>query len=318
MHKKRFLSLEDTSNNITLSDIFDSFILFKESQNISERTIKEYKAMISKFLMFSKNSLDEKCLLNATLMYFKELSNKSADTYNNHFKNLHCFLNWCIKHSFIEYNPIIKLGYKKKKANFRAKDIKLDILRDLLNKMDLKTYKGLRDYTIVLISLDTGVRPNELLNTLKSDFNFKSNELIIRQEVSKTNQQRLLPLSNIVSDTIQKLISVTPKEWRGNYVFYTVDGLPLTSNRWSKIICNYSKQIGYHISAYNLRHYFALNFLRNGGNIFSLQIIMGHTSLDMTKRYLALTQVDVQEQHKLATPINKLVQRNTRVIKLFK
>ena len=52
---------------------------------------------------------------------------------------------------------------------------------------------------------------------------------------------------------------------------------------------------GYGVSLrpYDLLHAFALNFLRNGGNVFALQRIMGHSNLNMTKRYSALTQNDI-------------------------
>jgi site-specific recombinase XerD len=68
----------------------------------------------------------------------------------------------------------------------------------------------------------------------------------------------------------------------------------------------YSKRIGIKVRPYDLRHSFALNFLRNGGNVFALQKLMGHSTLDMTKRYLALTQGDLQEQHAKASPVNML------------
>ena len=317
MSKNRYLEIDNNFNK-TISDVFKLFLSFKESQGVTERTIKEYKITINKVLTYCNDMLTEENLTLGIIEYFTNLSNKSPATYNNQYKNLNCFFNWCILQEYISYNPLKKLGYKKKKETSRAKDIDINILKELLISINLNRYKGLRDYAIILISLATGVRPNELLNTLKSDFNFKSKELTIRAEVSKTRIQRILPLSNIVVDTLQKLIKVTPSNWKGNHVFYTVDGLPLKSSRWSKIMQIYSKKIDYPLSAYNLRHFFALNYLRNGGDIFSLQVIMGHSDLSMTKRYLALSQIDIQKQHKIATPINELVKRNTRIIKLFK
>jgi site-specific recombinase XerD len=66
----------------------------------------------------------------------------------------------------------------------------------------------------------------------------------------------------------------------------------------------YSIRLGYPVIPYSLRYSFALLYLRNGGNVFTLQRTMGHADLNMTKRYLALTQEDLKREHKMASPVN--------------
>jgi site-specific recombinase XerD len=79
---------------------------------------------------------------------------------------------------------------------------------------------------------------------------------------------------------------------------------------------DYSLAIKEDISPYHLRHVFALEFLRNGGNVFSLQRIMGHDSLEMTNVYVNLASSDIQEQHTKASPLINLLGANKRVKKL--
>lgn len=57
------------------------------------------------------------------------------------------------------------------------------------------------------------------------------------------------------------------------------------------------------VHPHRFRHTFAIEFLRNGGNIYALQEILGHASLDMCKRYLTLAQADAEAAHKIASPV---------------
>ncbi|NLZ51754.1 MAG: site-specific integrase, partial [Thermoanaerobacteraceae bacterium] len=71
---------------------------------------------------------------------------------------------------------------------------------------------------------------------------------------------------------------------------------------------------GYKITPYDLRHSFALLYLRNGGNVFTLQRTLGHTDLNMTKRYLALTGEDLKVEHEKATPVSDIVGKRVRKV----
>jgi len=82
---------------------------------------------------------------------------------------------------------------------------------------------------------------------------------------------------------------------------------------WRQRPTSYSARLGMRIRSYDLRHAFALSYLRNGGDLLSLQRIMGHTDLAMPKRYVAYTLGDIKEQHAHASPVNKLVPVRKRV-----
>ena len=68
------------------------------------------------------------------------------------------------------------------------------------------------------------------------------------------------------------------------------------------------RNVGISLSPHKLRHSFAISFLRNGANPFELQIALGHSTLEMTRRYTqALGFEDVFKRHAAASPVDRLI-----------
>ncbi|MGB4412768.1 MAG: site-specific integrase, partial [Atribacterales bacterium] len=191
-----------------------------------------------------------------------------------------------------------------------------EVVEKLLKLPEQKTFTGLRNYTLILLTLDTGIRPGEALKLLPENFNLEGREVTILPGVAKTKTQRTLPLSPLTCLWVKKLLSVRPNSWRESIpVFCSQDGKPLQVNSWSHILAKYSKKLGYKVTPYDLRHTFALYSLREGMNPFALQRILGHSDLTMTKRYLSLTQDDLKREHEKNSPLNLFEKKRIRGVK---
>jgi integrase/recombinase XerD len=89
-------------------------------------------------------------------------------------------------------------------------------------------------------------------------------------------------------------------------------GEPLTRGGLHTVILKLGQMAGLEAvrcSAHTFRHTFAITFLRGGGNVFSLKELLGHTTLDMTNRYVALAQADLEAQHRAFSPADRLKKR---------
>jgi site-specific recombinase XerD len=131
---------------------------------------------------------------------------------------------------------------------------------------------------------------------------------VVRAENAKTRTSRTVPFSPHTAEAVHTLIRARHPEWENDIpVFCSCESTPLTRHSWGDRLELYSKQLGVKICPYDLRHTFALMFLRQGAHAFALQNMLGHTDMSMTRRYVNLTSIDLQQTHQYASPVKNLL-----------
>ncbi|MCG7386857.1 hypothetical protein [Paenibacillus sp. ACRRY] len=188
MGRVKYLSKEDKG----WADLLDEFVMWKVVQGVSEQTASDYYAQFRLFMKRYPDSWGEPETLKMNLLDHFSQKVKPA-TFNNRLVYIRTFLNWCVENGYIQDNPIAKL--KKRKDEGRIVEIDIESLRRLLEQPDTNTFAGLRDYTLILLTLDNGIRPKEAVSLLPKDFKEKSLEIIVRPEIAKTRKVRKLPIS---------------------------------------------------------------------------------------------------------------------------
>lgn len=295
----------------------DQYLLWKKAEGRSGRTVKDYYYHITHFIkVYPDARIDDYNALKRCVVAYMAEDAKPA-YYNNKLVYLKTFFTWCVNESILPDNPL--KSFKRRKADSRIVDVTSQNLKKLLNIPNQKTYTGLRDYALLLLQLDTGIRPKEALSLQINDVNIRSLEVYVKAENAKTKIARTLPISPITAKALQKLIIVRPKDWGEEIpVFCTYEGRKWSVNGWYKQLSAHGKKLGIVVYPYQLRHTFALEFLRNGGNSFALQKTMGHADLNMTRRYVALADEDVKEEHIKASPVSNLIEPKKRIVKIGK
>lgn len=293
-------------------DLLEEYLTLQRARGLRESTIKSQREVIDLFFRRHPDALNDP--KQAVLSFMAE--DISASTYNIRLAYLRPFFDFCIEEGVMSDNPL--KGLKRRKADGRIVSLDVDTLRRLLELPDSTTFAGLRDYALILLMLDTGIRPKEAFGLLLDDINLKAREVYVRADVSKTKIHRTLPISDVTAQAIRQLINARHPEWGEDVpVFCSCEGTRMAKSSWRHRMDKYSQMLGVKIRPYDLRHAFALQFLRNGGNALALQRMLGHTDLSMTKRYVALTQQDWRDQHAAASPLNILIpQKKNRVRKI--
>ena len=86
------------------------------------------------------------------------------------------------------------------------------------------------------------------------------------------------------------------------------DELSFTRDNLGNLLARIGDRAGISgIYPHRFRHTFAINYLRNGENVFALQAMLGHTTLDMVKRYLQIAQIDLDREQQRASRVDNWI-----------
>ncbi len=174
---------------------------------------------------------------------------------------------------------------------------------------DRHTAAGFRSYTIMLLLLDTGIRLSELTGLRTQDLHLEQGYIQVQ---GKGEKQRLVPVGNKVRKVLWQYMArhrLEPAYPEIASVFLDEGGRPLSNGAVYRMINRAGTRA--HLeevrcSPHTFRHTFAVTFLRNGGDVFSLQRILGHSSLVVVRMYANLADSDIRAQHTRYGPVDRL------------
>lgn len=161
-------------------------------------------------------------------------------TFNIRLSYLKAFFDWCISEGILHQNPLSQ--FKKRKADGRVVNLDLETLKSLISLPNVSTFAGLRDYALILINLDTGIRAKEAFSLLVDDINFRALEVYVRSDIAKTKVARTLPISPVTGTAIKNMIQSRHPSWKDSVpVFCTAEGTMFNNGTWGDRMKMYSK-----------------------------------------------------------------------------
>ena len=309
----------------TLPVLLDLFVATKQTEGKSRNTTIWYQKRLSTFIGFlgETSRLSEFTVSNARA-FVASLQDRetryehhplspvkegglSAFTIHSYVRAIKAFSSWLCDEGFISTNAMGKL-----KRPALPKPM-IEILTDeeierLVNSLNPNTFLGLRMLIIVLLFLDTGIRASELLGLKLDDIDWNNDTLRVW---GKGNKQRQVGFDPQTKKYLLRYINAfrpEPANPNTKEVLLAVQGTPLSYDALSHLVKRAGEGVGIPRLHPHLlfRHTFAVKYLMNGGDVMTLKLILGHSSLDVTQVYMHLAESHIKIQHERFSPVSRL------------
>jgi len=274
----------------------------KLERGLSDNSIKSYDydlILFKKFLIANKiNDTPINCKPETIKNYlYKSFSDKKSISQARSISAIKSFFNYLIFEGYIKDSPISNIESPKQEKKL-PKVLTEEEIKKLINSIDLNHDFGQRNKTIIEILYGTGIRVSELINLKLSNIFFKEN---IIKVIGKGNKERFVPLGEIASNEMKIYINNRNRlkidSKSSDILFLNRYGRGLTRSMIFKIISDASKRVGLDkkISPHTLRHSFATHLIKNGADLRTIQLILGHESITTTEIYTHLDTLHLEE-----------------------
>ena len=274
----------------------------KLERGLSDNSIKSYDydlVLFKNFLVANKiNDTPFNCKSETIKNYlYKSFSDKKSRSQARSISAIKSFFNYLIFEGYIKESPISNIEAPKQEKKLPVV-LTEDEIKNLINSIDLNHNFGQRNKTIIEILYGTGIRVSELVNLKLSNIFFKEN---IIKVIGKGNKERFVPLGEIASCEMKIYINDRNRlkidSKSSDILFLNRYGRGLTRSMIFKIISDASKRIGLDkkISPHTLRHSFATHLIKNGADLRTIQLILGHESITTSEIYTHLDTLHLEE-----------------------
>lgn len=293
------LAAEESRPQPAWGELVKEFLEHKERRGLSPHTLIYYRYRMQSWLLFiekeQRTETPEQVTPDTVVdwsHWVRTVQHCNPNTARHGMIALRAFYNWLIKRELLDLrkNPVTD-AEKPTVLQKVIETLTPEQIKAMLADCDAyPDFYGIRDKAAMLLLLDTGLRASECCDIKVDDINWDNQTILITN--GKGSKQRIVPFANSVFVALRAYLRVRP-ELSHNYLFANHFGERLDRDRLRELIIRHgehAKVKGARLSPHTFRHTFAIQYLLNGGDSFSLQTILGHSTSDMTKRYVNFAQ----------------------------
>ncbi len=300
---------------LVLSEAREDFLTALKADGMTASTIRQYSRTIREMQEFLGDVPLDKITTEDVRRFLAEYrQTHSAKTVYNAWVALRSFWRYLEGRG---YKNIVRILRAPRYPRVMIHIPSVDDIRKLLDACDYTApskgkRKGFRmprptakrDRALVMLLVDTGMRAGEVGQLRVGDIDLDTGRIVVRR--GKGGKGRTVFASSATLKALEdywETRDISPD----SPAFITRNGRALTTNEISHLIRNLGKRAGISVHPHALRHFFATQFLRNGGDALTLKRLLGHSTLSMVEYYVSLIDDDLQDAHKRASPLKSIL-----------
>jgi site-specific recombinase XerD len=314
-----------TDSRIDLRSLINGFLLNAKVEGKSPQTVSYYREKLRNFLWYAEAYGLPQAIGEITTQHIREFlawlrdtehrwnstnpaANKplSPATIRRYYASLRAMFNWAINEGLIADNAVLRIKPPKEPRKV-IKALSNEGVEQLLGALD-RGFEGIRNKALIMLLIDTGLRLGEVSNIALEDVDLERQTILV---MGKGGKERRVRFGNKTAKALWRYMALRSKiNGTRDALWLNREGDVLKANGIKLAVKRLSQRTGIKVHPHQLRHTFAIGMLRNGANPFEVQYLLGHSSLDMTRRYCqSLGFDDAYAAHIKASPMDNLKAR---------
>jgi len=285
----------ELENEVTFEEGCEEYLADCKARNLRQGTIKHYTDTMKQIKKYIGEDTLVKDITKETINDFvmelrdnPVINDQSLFTYARDLKTLMYFF---MRKEYVPYFKIsIPKADKQPIETYTDRELKVLLKKPNLKQCSFTEYKT---WVMTNFLLSTGARRNSVINVKIKDVDFDAE--VVHINVTKNRKPLIIPLNS----DIKKILQEYMKYRKGNaedYLFCNVYGGQVSHSSVYHQIYEYNKSRGIEKTGmHRYRHTFAKKWVTMGGNVVTLQKILGHSSLAITQNYLNILVSDIKK-----------------------
>jgi integrase/recombinase XerD len=297
----------NTADEMTIQKGFEKFIQRKKIANLSEASFRYYNDVykIMTEVIAETTPCVEICEshLFEFINYIRGRNPNIRDTsVNSYLRGIRAIFYFFMEEG---YTPKFNIKLIKAEKTIRETYTTAELER-LLKKPNIKacSFAEYRNWVIVCYLLGTGNRERTVCNVKIGDLDFDTHE--IKLTATKNKKQYIIPMSRVLERTLSEYLEYRKGEAE-DYLFCNIYGQQMKNDTLTSAIKRFNHSRGVVKTSIHLfRHTFAKNWILNNGDIFRLQKLLGHSSIEIVKEYVNMFGADLQKNFDVFNPLDNM------------
>lgn len=273
------------AETVTLEECFADYMAKCRARNLSDKTLEIYEVRFSVFQKYLngkelKPSEIDQDVIDSFILYLQKRGCNDI-TVQSYIRDIRAFFYYLMNNGFTpEYKIKLPKADKKIKETYTDEELKKLLKKPNLKRCEFNEYKT---WVFSNYLLATGNRISTVLNLQIRDLDFDNN--VIQLNKMKNRKAQIVPMASSLAVILKEYLTYRKGEL-DDYVFCNSYGGQGEIRSYQEMLAKYNKARGVSkTSAHLYRHTFAKRWILNGGDIFRLQKLLGHSDLTVVKEY---------------------------------